>query len=307
MYAKILNILRADSSPKKSHDLGRILGISPEDLIKYVNTLEEYGYIFQSTPGTIKLTRSPDTPFSWEFPERESRIHYFQEIDSTMTHARKLGEAGAPDFTVVIAETQEKGRGRLERKWVSSSGGLYFTLVLRPVMLPERSSMINFLASLVLAKVLNRLYPVDARVKWPNDILINERKVSGMIAEMVLSGPQVNYINLGIGINVNNHPEYQEPNACSLKTILGKPVSRCQLLGNFLDEFEKRMKEQLVDHDIISEWKQHTITIGRQVRVVTTKDACTGIATDVDDSGALILEQPDGKIKRVIYGDCFLN
>lgn len=307
MHAKLLDTLRSATNQVSLHEIGRRLGASPDTVLSTIAQLSEKGYRFQETKDTIRLIDSPDIPFPWEFSSRESRIHYYKEIDSTMTEARKLASAGAPDFTVVIAETQGKGRGRLERKWVSSTGGLYFTIVLRPDIDPEQSFLINFLSSLVLSQVLSTLFHVDARVKWPNDILIHEKKVSGMISEMVLTGNRIDYVNLGIGVNVNNSPEEAFPHASSLKTFLGKPVSRVRLLGDFLDAFEARLKKGLVGREIISEWKKNTITLGRQVSVATTQELFVGTAVDVDDQGALLLKIFDGETKRIIYGDCFLN
>lgn len=307
MNAMFLKLLRTGSPPVQAKELAAALKVSSQEVAAVIAHLSGKGYLFQESAEGIRLIHSPDTPFPWEFPSRESAIHYFEEIDSTMTEARRLASSGAPDFTVVIAETQEKGRGRLERQWVSSLGGLYFTLLLRPDMGPEKSYLINFLSSLVLSQVLNALFQVDARVKWPNDILIDEKKVSGMISEMGMTGNHIDYVNLGIGLNVNNSPEEACPHACSIRSILGKPVSRVHLLTTFLNALEYRMHKEPVDHGIISQWKENTITLGRKVTVATVQDRFSGTALDVDDQGALLLEMPGGEVKRIIYGDCFLG
>ncbi|RJP78177.1 MAG: biotin--[acetyl-CoA-carboxylase] ligase [Desulfobacteraceae bacterium] len=245
-----------------------------------------------------------DIPFPWEFPGRESGIHYFREVSSTMDVARDMAASGCPDFTVVIAEFQSMGRGRLQRIWHSETGGLYFTIVLRPDMEPALAFRINFAASLSLAKVLQKMFGVDAKVKWPNDILVNDRKLSGMLSEMGVESGRLSYVNLGIGINVNNAPENREPNAVSLKKLMGTVVDRRRLLSSFLDEFQAVLSGG-PPADIISQWKQYTMTIGRHVKIITINDSHEGLALDVNDTGALIIEQEDGTRIEVIYGDCF--
>jgi BirA family biotin operon repressor/biotin-[acetyl-CoA-carboxylase] ligase len=163
---------------------------------------------------------------------------------------------------------------------------------------------VSFLASITLARILREAYEVDARVKWPNDILVDERKISGMLTEMEAEADRVNFINIGIGINVNNDPSRSVAQASSLRIILGRQISRRELLSRFLDEFESGM--QHVDFDgIVSEWKKHTITLNRRVRIVTNQETSEGIAVDVDDNGALILKLADGSLKKILYGDCF--
>jgi BirA family biotin operon repressor/biotin-[acetyl-CoA-carboxylase] ligase len=148
------------------------------------------------------------------------------------------------------------------------------------------------------------MFNINVRVKWPNDILVQERKVAGLLSEMEAETDIITYINIGIGINVNNDPTPREPMAVSLKKIIGRNISRKQLLSEFLDEFENRLNNRTLDN-VISEWKSYTLTIGRQVKIVTTNDEFKGIAMDVDNTGALMLKLADGSIKKIIYGDCF--
>jgi BirA family biotin operon repressor/biotin-[acetyl-CoA-carboxylase] ligase len=157
---------------------------------------------------------------------------------------------------------------------------------------------------MILARTLSNRFHIDARVKWPNDILVHEKKIAGLLSEMEAETDRVTFINIGMGINVNNDPTPREPMAISLKRILGKSISRKQLLSEFLDEFEHRMNTGTLDN-VISEWKTHAMTIGRQVTVVTTHNKFKGIAMDVDNTGALMLKIEDGSIKKIVYGDCF--
>lgn len=305
MKADILQQLRASTDVVSGEVLSDLLGVSRVSVWKHIRKLQESGYAIVSTPKGYRLEGAPDTPYPWEFPEMKDRIHYFPEIGSTMDAARDLARTGCPDLTVAVADVQTKGRGRLARTWLSDRGGLFFTMVIRPEIPPFLAHRLNFLASVTLAGVLERLFDVPARVKWPNDILVNERKICGMLSEMAAAEDGVEYVSIGMGINVNNDPADREPNAVSLIGLLGRPVSRREILSIFLGEFEKRL--QHLDYDaVIPEWKRWTITLNRRVRIVTTEETSEGIAEDVDPDGALILRMADGTRKRIIYGDCFL-
>lgn len=229
---------------------------------------------------------------------------YHAELASTMDTAKELARKGCPDFTTVIAGRQTSGRGRLDRPWSSEKGGLYFTMVLRPDLPPVLSFRVSFLASLTLAEILNELFAIDVRVKWPNDLLVDEGKICGMLSELEAEADRVRFINIGIGLNVNNNPPRIEPAATSLKAILGRRVSRKEILSRYLDLFEAQMKAAAYD-DVIDRWKQFTVTLNRHVRVVTNRDVYAGKAVDVDDTGALILKCSDGSLKTIRYGDCF--
>lgn len=235
---------------------------------------------------------------------RGKLVHYLPEADSTMDVARQLARNGCPEFTVVVAERQRKGRGRLQRVWLSDDGGLYFTLVLRPRIPPEAAFRVNFGAALILARMLRRRYAIDAGVKWPNDILVKGCKICGMLSEMEADNGRIAFVNVGIGINVNNQPEPIEQKAVSIKQILGEAVSRAELLAAFLNEYERF----LISDDftgVIAEWKKYTATLGQPVKIVTHTRVYEGIAMDVDENGALLLKGADGALTRIIYGDCF--
>jgi BirA family biotin operon repressor/biotin-[acetyl-CoA-carboxylase] ligase len=163
---------------------------------------------------------------------------------------------------------------------------------------------VSFLASVTLARLLREMFGIDARVKWPNDILADGHKIAGMLSELEAEADRVTFINIGMGINVNNDPSPVEPEATSLKNILGRPVSKIEILALYLDELEHRMQTAAFD-GVIEEWKRYTLTLDRDVRIVTPTEVQEGKAVDVDDSGALILKLADGSLKKILYGDCF--
>ena len=305
MKSKILKELRLRQDVVSGEYLSSTIGISRVSVWKHIHKLQELGYEILSTSSGYQLVGSPDIPYAWEFPGRETKIYYFDELASTMDKARNLARKNCPNFTVVIAGRQTRGRGRLNRQWVSDDGGLYFTMVLRPDIPVPLSGRINFLASLTLARVLRELYQVEAAVKWPNDILVNELKLSGMLSELEAEADQVFFINVGMGINVNNDPGAVDAGATSLKKITGRKISRIRLLGRFLDDFESQMQTGEFE-SVITEWKKYTLTLNRQVRIATRREVSEGRAVDIDDNGALILKLKDGSLKKIVYGDCFL-
>lgn len=304
MKDRILKILKQNEGIVSGQFLSEQLGISRVSVWKHIRKLQELGYDILATANGYRLENCPDVPYSWEFPGWESRIIYYPELTSTMTVAKELARNDCPDFTTVVAGRQTSGRGRLNRIWTSEEGGLYFTMVLRPDIPPVLSFKVGFLASLTLSQTLNEIFDIGARVKWPNDILVNERKISGMLSELEAEADRVAFINIGVGINVNNDTSTVQPAAISIKQILGREVSRKDILFRYLDAFENKM--QTADFDrIVQDWKQYSVTLNRDVRVVTNKEVVTGRAIDVDDSGALILRCADGSLQKIIYGDCF--
>jgi BirA family biotin operon repressor/biotin-[acetyl-CoA-carboxylase] ligase len=305
MKGKILQELRSKKRVVSGEQLSASLGISRVSIWKHIHKLQELGYEIHSGAAGYRLVKTPDVTYPWEFPGRESKIKFYPEVSSTMDVAKDLARKNCPDFTVIIAGRQTQGRGRLNRQWMSDDGGLYFTMVLRPDIPVALSARINFLASLTLARVLRNMFDIAASVKWPNDILVDGRKISGMLSELEAEADRVFFINIGLGINVNNEPPKIETGATSLKKVTGREIYRNQLLANFLDEFEERMQKADFEN-VISEWKKFTITLNRKVRIVTRHGVTEGTAMDVDNDGALVLELEEGKRKKIVYGDCFL-
>jgi len=242
-------------------------------------------------------------PFCFDNHIRDT-IYHFHEVETTMDKAKELAKNDTGHLSVVIAENQTKGRGRLNRNWFSARGGLWFTIILKPDVPAALSYIYNFAASLSLAKILRSMFELDISVKWPNDLLLNGYKLVGLLSEMETRGDMVRFLNIGIGINVNNDPKEYEPKAISLKEALNKKVSRKMILTRFLYEFEAQI-QSIEPKKIIDQWKAYTSTIGTKVRIETFGEISEGLAVDVDETGALLLKKDDNSIKKIIYGDCF--
>jgi len=303
MKGRILQVLRDERSHVPGEALSRQLDLSRTRTSQYIRGLRRNGYVIESSNRGYRLVSSPDLLLPCEFPFHEHRIHYFPEIGSTMDPARDLAGEGVDDGTIVIAEAQTQGRGRLNREWVSPRGGIYLTMILRRGIPPPHAPLANLMASVAVATSMRELYGLKAAVKWPNDVLINGKKVCGILAEMESEIDTVKFINIGIGINANTDvPEFAHT-ATSLSEAMGKDISRQEFLRALLVEIDHRA-DSLKDISMLEEWKDLSATLNRYVRIAAADGEVAGLAVDVDRTGALILRQKDGSLRKIVAGDC---
>jgi biotin-[acetyl-CoA-carboxylase] ligase BirA-like protein len=234
---------------------------------------------------------------------------YFRSLASTNDVAKQLASSGVKEGTIVLAESQSKGKGRLGRKWLSPEGGLWFSVVLRPRIEPRHALKLTLLGSVAMVKTLNKLYGIDAEIKWPNDVLINGRKVCGILTETSIRGKSLNFAVLGFGVNANFDlevfPGHLRDPAVTLKAQLGKAISReillCKLLESVetcCDLFKSGKFEAILD-----DWRKLSGFLGSYVRILDGQRAIEGTALDLDTDGALIVRLKDGNIHKVISGD----
>lgn len=304
MKTAILDLLKLTDAPLSGEAISARLGISRVAVWKHICRMREAGLDIQSGPKGYRLAALADAPLPWTFGERSARVHHYSELPSTMDKAQELGRSGCPDFSVVVTDQQTLGRGRLQRNWQSQPGGLYFTMILRPRLAPSEGPLINMAAALDMAVTLRDTYGIEARVKWPNDVLAGEGKIAGILSQMAAEVDRIHYICLGIGVNVNNPTIGITPPAASVAELIGRPGSRAEVLSGFWDRFERRMASLNLSR-VVTEWKAGTVTLGRRVRVQTLNETIEGNAVDMDDQGGLIVVLPDGTRRTVVYGDCF--
>lgn len=305
-------------------ELAERLGRSRTAVSNHVSELRSLGYDIdsQSSKG-YRLEHVPDIVHPVEIwrclgeddgrPEFPAEIHYFDETDSTSTQAAKMAEAGAPHGTMVIAESQSAGRGRLGRSWVSRQGeGLYFSIILRPEIEIHRIPQLTLLAAVVLARTFEEVCAARPQIKWPNDILIHNKKCCGILTEMAGDADRARWVILGIGINVSGTefpPEIADI-ATSLKLALPEPPPhRAVLLAHLLDELERA----LIDYEarglewVRKSWEEYAGIRGKRVRVSAPGgERREGIARGLDQDGALLLETEPGATERIIAGDVTL-
>jgi BirA family biotin operon repressor/biotin-[acetyl-CoA-carboxylase] ligase len=191
----------------------------------------------------------------------------------------------------------------LSREWLSPEGGIYFTLVLRPRISPAYAPRINLMAAIAVAATIRKLFGLKAELKWPNDVLIEGRKVCGILAEMDAEMDVVNFVNVGIGINANTSIPQFEKTATSLKDMLEREISRKEFLSALLVEIERR-QALLMEADLLEDWKKLSVTLNKDVRIMSLGEEVIGQAIDIDATGALILKGKDGSLRTVLVGDC---
>lgn len=241
------------------------------------------------------------------------RVLFSREVDSTSDWAKELANIGAEEGTVTLAQVQTAGRGRLGREWISPNGGLWFSIVLRPDQKASDGMKLVFMASLVVAEVLSEKYGLRTETEWPNDVLVNGKKICGILAEMNTKGEKVNFVILGVGVNANfsAHDVLSESvttNATSIQDELGKEIRLESLLRSLLEEME-RSYDRYVDAGfvpLLGMWKRYAGFLGHVVMVTDQNERLKGLALDVDPDGALILRLEDGTARRIVVGDVAL-
>jgi len=231
-------------------------------------------------------------------------IVYFKETDSTNRQARMLAKEGAPHGTLVIADTQSAGRGRRGRGWISPAGeGIFMSLIVRPQVHPSQVAKMSLTLALCVARAIARTAGLDARIKWPNDIVIGGRKVCGLLLEMDATAKKVESIVAGVGINVHQTVFDEEiaHTASSLDLLAGKRVSRSEIVRAFLEEFEQAMA--LADGAMMDAYRERSATIGQRVQVIGLDSTYTGRAKGITQSGSLLVEDEAGDLKEVLAAD----
>jgi len=239
-------------------------------------------------------------------------IHFFKEITSTNDVAFELARNGALDGTVVIADSQTDGRGRLQRKWISPPGlNLYISVILRPVIPAKDAPLFTLVSSVALAETI-RNEGANPSIKWPNDIFIEGKKVAGVLTEMQTKGDQAEFVVVGIGVNINMKKENLNKEmreiaeiATSIGEATGRKIDRSAFTAGLINNLEKWYKKFQMQgrKSIIEEWMKMCGTINRRVKVKFNEKEIEGIACRVDENGYLVLRKDDGTIETIVAGD----
>lgn len=298
-------------------EISRVLGVSRTAVWKHIEQLRSLGYRIEAvTARGYRLHGSPDlllpaeirTELETEVIGRE--LVYFAETDSTNDRAHALAREGAVEGTVVIAEAQKAGKGRLGRHWVSPPGvNLYASIVLRPSIAPRQAPQLTFLSAAAVARAIAEMTRLRPTVKWPNDVLLSGRKVAGLLNELDAETERIRYLVLGIGININmtadQFPADLRYPASSLALETGSTVSRrlltCALLRQ-LDKLYALYLEQGFE-PILQAWQDYFDLTGQQVEVSEQAGTCRGRVLGLDGEGALLLCLADDSVKRILAGD----
>jgi len=241
-------------------------------------------------------------------------VLFLAETDSTNLWAKRLARSGAQEGAITVAGTQSSGRGRLDRRWYSPKGGLWFSVVLRPKIHASQVSQLTLMTALSVIQTLRDLYGIEAEAKWPNDVLVNGRKICGILGEANSEGNIVSFVIMGIGLNANFDVDKALPksiaaSATSLGTEMGHMIELEQLLTTLLKRLE-------ADYDIyarggfshiVAKWKEHANFLGREVDVIDQQRTFKGVAQDIDANGALAVRLKDGTLRSFLAADVSLN
>lgn len=304
MKEEILRLLRSADGYISGQELCNRFGVSRTAVWKAINQLKEAGYEIEAQQNKgYRLMAAPDLMTEAEIKSLmhtewvAKEVLYFDTIDSTNTKAQELAEKGYPSGTLVVADKQESGKGRRGRSWVSPSGtGIFMTLMIKPDINPNNASMLTLVAALAVAKAITSVTGEEALIKWPNDIVVNGKKVCGILTEMNAQFDYINYIVVGIGINVHNEsfPEEISQMASSLMIEAGgKRFHRAQIIAETMSYFEQYYDTFLKTQDLsalVREYDELLVNRNKSVRVLDPKEPFDGKAMGITPKGELIVD-----------------
>ncbi len=316
MKKEILEYLKSNNGYVSGQQLSSVFGVSRNAIWKHITDLKKQGYEIQSvTNKGYKIISTPDILNEFEIKNGlqtkniGNEIVCLNEIDSTNEYIKKLARDGATSGLVCTAVYQTKGKGRLGRTWISSQkDNISFSVLLRPNISPMKVSSITLVTSLAILKSIKQTTGLDAKIKWPNDILINNKKVCGILTEMSAQIDMVDFIVLGIGLNVNNEffDDEIKGKATSLFAQSGKKINKVSFLQNMLFEIEKYTDEFIKSaslNSFLEEYKKNCITLGREVLVNNLNGNISGIAFDINESGSLIIKLKNNENVEITSGE----
>ena len=312
---KLLRILKSRSVHISGEEISHHLGITRAAIWKHIHELKDLGYDIAAVPHLgYRLLSCPDRLFPWEVKYQLKNqfigksIYYHDTLSSTMDIAADLAFNNAAEGTIVIAEGQTKGKGRMGRTWISHKyKGIYFSLIIKPKIPPHQSPILTLISALVICEALKKELGLQAQIKWPNDILLNNKKIAGILTELNAETDVVHAIVIGVGINVNNDNRNLPHTASSLKEAVGNTINRLNLLKTILRCFEAEylaFQKQGVDR-ILDRWRHFSLTLGKRVKLSLNinKPQLVGEAVDIDADGALLIRKDSGLMERVVAGD----
>ena len=290
-------------------DIARRQGLSRAAVWKQIQALRKRGYsIASSTRRGYLLMDQPDLLDAGRIKKDLATRWLGRDLlileEASSTNAVALSSVGQRQSgSIILAETQKEGRGRLSRNWASPPGGIWMSLVLKPDIPLSRVYRINMAASVSICRTISRL-GLEAGIKWPNDILIQEKKVCGILTELGAQMDRLDYVVVGMGLNANNDTAAfpSQWRSTSLAAELGRGIDRCALIAAILNEMEKAI-DNMESQEIYEEWRSRSLSLGKRVRISSAEGDLTGQVVDLDGDGALILQQGREK-RRILAGDC---
>lgn len=315
MKGKVLELLKQQPDYISGEEMSRQLGVTRASIWKVITKLKQEGYeIISSTKKGYKLIDIPNSVTPEEIlPKLSSNImgkviHYEESVLSTNEVAKTLAREGAKEGTLVIAEQQTKGKGRLGRLWESPKGdGIWMSLVLRPKLLPQQVSQLTLVGGLAMCEAIKEVTGLECGIKWPNDIVVKGKKICGILTEMSAEIEQINYVILGVGVNVNTKSFSEDlPYATSLWTIAHKEYSRVEIITSFLRKFESYYNKYTAKKEFsvcLENYKNQCVTLNKKVNIHTSSGSYIAYVKDVTKSGELLIEKENGEEEIVFAGE----
>lgn len=316
MQERIIQFLKESDGYISGEEISQRLKMSRAAIWKYMQDLRAHGYEIAAVPHLgYQLVTCPDKLLEYEIQSGLNtkiigkKIIILDTVASTMDEAFRLGMENCLEGTVVCAESQSKGRGRLGRVWASPKNkGLYFSFVLRPSLPLNQLSQLTLMSAVALAEAIENISDLKPLIKWPNDILLGSRKLAGILTELRAESDQVKFVVVGIGLNVNTSPHQLIKGASSLKVAAGHGFDRAQVFQAVLRSLEKWYL-RLLRHEfaqVMKEWKKRSATLKKRIRITDPNGIIEGEAVDLDDDGALLIRKDNGIIVKKTAGDIFL-
>lgn len=318
MKAEILKLLREREGYVSGQMLCEQLGVSRTAVWKTIRQLKEEGYQIEAVQNRgYRIVNIPDvlseeelkSLFSGKTQWAGQEISYFPDTDSTNIRAKELGEKGAPHGTLVVADRQSAGRGRRGRGWESPPGcSIYMSVLLRPVFRPSRAPMLTLVMAYSTAKALGSCTGLEIRIKWPNDIVLNGKKLVGILTEMSSEIDYINHVVIGIGVNVNMDFFSDEiaKTATSLRIETGRIMKRSTLILEIMKHFEQDYDRFLKAGNlsgIREDYNRMLVNCGKEVRILGAKEPYQALALGINDSGELLVRKQDGSEEAVYAGE----
>lgn len=307
---KILFFLKKRENFVSGQTLASCLNISRQAVNRNIAKLKKLGYKIISLPHRGYLLRgSPDKFYPWEIKYNLStetigkEIFYYEKLSSTQDIAYSLALKGAPEGGVVVAQNQTQGRGRFKRKWVSPPGGIYLSCILKPKISLTQIPKITFLGSLAALYALKKISSLDFSLKWPNDIFLEGKKIAGVLCEIAAEADKLNFVILGLGLNINTKD--LPSSATSLFLHTGKYYSKVRILKEVLKELDTlylKAKKKGFSF-IVKEWEKYCFILGKKVSLKTGEDLITGIAKGLNKDGYLLIKDNRGFLRRLFSGE----
>lgn len=304
MKKSMLELLSKNMEKVSGKDIEKISQISDEELVEFIKEIgnQEVDFIPAG-----KIEKGLKTKYIGK------HIYSFHEVDSTNTVAKFLAENGEEEGTVIISESQTKGKGRRGRTWESPVGGIWLSIILKPSIDPSKAPLITLATGVAVAKTLREMN-IDARIKWPNDILINNKKVCGILTEANAHFNTTDYVIVGVGIDsdldVDRLNDTIKESTTTISDESKQKIAESTITAIFLNEFEKvydTFKEEKFD-EIMYDWRRMSHTMGSYVEIKQPLGKnIQGTAVGINNQGALILELNNGELKKVISGECILK